>query len=88
MRTATPSGGCGTLDRLEDEVFSTSRVDHTQRIYSLKREFRDAVQPLVPVLQALLDGPGAKVHLSEIAPYLRDVADHLHRTDIEVRTLD
>ncbi|MER6443936.1 magnesium and cobalt transport protein CorA [Streptomyces venezuelae] len=80
-----------TLDRLEDEVFSTSRVDHTQRIYSLKREvreFRDAVQPLVSVLQSLLGSPGAKDHLSEIAPYLRDVADHLHRTDIEVRTLD
>ncbi|MFJ8165495.1 magnesium and cobalt transport protein CorA [Streptomyces sp. NPDC096136] len=80
-----------TLDRLEDEVFSTSRVDHTQRIYSLKREvreFRDAVQPLVPVLQSLLGSPGAEGHLPEIAPYIRDVADHLHRTDIEVRTLD
>ncbi|MEU8844436.1 magnesium and cobalt transport protein CorA [Streptomyces roseus] len=80
-----------TLDRLEDEVFSTSRVDHTQSIYSLKREvreFRDAVQPLVPVFQGLLDSPGAKDHLSKIAPYIRDVADHLHRTDIEVRTLD
>ncbi|MGW6785151.1 magnesium and cobalt transport protein CorA [Streptomyces sp. NPDC054987] len=80
-----------TLDRLEDEVFSTSRVDHTQSIYSLKREvreFRDAVQPLVPVLQNLLGSPGAEDHLSEIAPYIRDVADHLHRTDIEVRTLD
>ncbi|MEV7415476.1 magnesium and cobalt transport protein CorA [Streptomyces sp. NPDC089919] len=80
-----------TLDRLEDEVFSTSRVDHTQSIYSLKREvreFRDAVQPLVPVLQGLLDGPDAKGRLSEIDPYVRDVTDHLHRTDIEVRTLD
>ncbi|RSS60513.1 magnesium and cobalt transport protein CorA [Streptomyces sp. WAC07061] len=80
-----------TLDRLEDEVFSTSRVDHTQSIYSLKREvreFRDAVHPLVPVLQTLLDGPGVEDHLSDVTPYIRDVADHLHRTDIEVRTLD
>ncbi|MFJ3908220.1 magnesium and cobalt transport protein CorA [Streptomyces vinaceus] len=80
-----------TLDHLEDEVFSTSRVDHTQSIYSLKREvreFRDAVQPLVPVVQGLLDDPGAKNHLSKMGPYIRDVADHLHRTDIEVRTLD
>ncbi|WP_405940761.1 hypothetical protein [Streptomyces sp. NBC_00207] len=40
-------------NRLEDEVFSTSRVDHTETVYSLKREvreFRDAVQPLVPVV--------------------------------------
>lgn len=80
-----------TLDRLEDEVFSTSRVDHTQRIYSLKREvreFRDAVQPLVPVFQGLVGGHGEKDDLPKIAPYIRDVADHLHRTDIEVRTLD
>lgn len=79
------------LDRLEDEVFSTSRVDHTQSIYSLKREvreFRDAVQPLVPVIQGLLDRPGTKVDVSDITPYVRDVADHLHRTDTEVRTLD
>ncbi|MEU9304955.1 magnesium and cobalt transport protein CorA [Streptomyces sp. NPDC048269] len=80
-----------TLNRLEDEVFSTSRVDHTQSIYSLKREvreFRDAVQPLVPVVQNLLSGPGGVDQRPKIAPYIRDVADHLHRTDIEVRTLD
>ncbi|MFI9743312.1 magnesium and cobalt transport protein CorA [Streptomyces sp. NPDC052494] len=81
-----------TLSWLEDEVFSTTRVDHTENIYSLKREvreFRDAVQPLVPVVQGLLSGdPGEKDHHSKIAPYIRDVADHLHRADIEVRTLD
>ncbi|MET9470223.1 magnesium and cobalt transport protein CorA [Streptomyces sp. NPDC006544] len=79
------------LNRLEDQVFSTSRVDHTQAIYSLKREvreFRDAVQPLVPVVQGLLGGPGGEEHQAHSAPYVRDVADHLHRTDIEVRTLD
>ncbi|MFD5142432.1 magnesium and cobalt transport protein CorA [Streptomyces sp. NPDC058401] len=78
-----------TLNRLEDEVFSTDRVDHTGRIYSLKREvreFRDAVQPLVPVVQGLPGGP--ERHQPKIGPYIRDVADHLHRTDIEVRTLD
>ncbi|MFF3215626.1 magnesium and cobalt transport protein CorA [Streptomyces sp. NPDC002886] len=83
-----------TLNRLEDEVFSTSRIDHTERIYSLKREvreFRDAVQPLVPVVQGLLSGPGEDRHQPnqpKVLPYIRDVADHLHRTDIEVRTLD
>ncbi|MEV7723636.1 magnesium and cobalt transport protein CorA [Streptomyces sp. NPDC087917] len=81
----------GALNRLEDEVFSTSRVDHTQGIYSLKREvreFRDAVQPLVPVLQGLMNGPLEKSALPKALPYFRDVADHLHRTDAEVRTLD
>ncbi|MEU3724069.1 magnesium and cobalt transport protein CorA [Streptomyces sp. NPDC031705] len=79
------------LNRLEDQVFSVSRVDHTEAIYSLKREvreFRDAVQPLVPVVHGLLNRPGEEDHQSEIAPYLRDVADHLDRTDTEVRTLD
>ncbi|MFD7027880.1 magnesium and cobalt transport protein CorA [Streptomyces sp. NPDC059917] len=81
------------LNRLEDQVFSSSRVDHTQSIYSLKREvreFRDAVQPLVPVLQGLLTGMTDEAHSAEAeaAPYFRDVTDHLHRTDIEVRTLD
>ncbi|MFC9792752.1 magnesium and cobalt transport protein CorA [Streptomyces sp. NPDC127584] len=81
------------LTELEDRVFSTSRVDHTQQIYSLKREvreFRDAVQPLVPVLQSLLTGPGADGHghPPKVLPYFRDVTDHLNRTDTEVRTLD
>ncbi|MFD3548644.1 magnesium and cobalt transport protein CorA [Streptomyces sp. NPDC058655] len=78
---------------LEDRVFSTSRVDHTEDIYSLKREvreFRDAVQPLVPVLHSLLRGLGEEGEdlAPRALPYFRDVADHLHRTDTEVRTLD
>lgn len=79
------------LNRLEDQVFSTSRIDHTESIYSLKREvreFRDAVQPLVPVLQGLLTGLDDKAHPPKAAPYFRDVSDHLYRTDMEVRTLD
>ncbi|MEU2119959.1 magnesium and cobalt transport protein CorA [Streptomyces sp. NPDC016459] len=81
------------LTKLEDRVFSTSREDHTEAIYSLKREvreFRDAVQPLVPVLQGLLTGPGqdGQSHPPKVLPYFRDVADHLNRTDTEVRSLD
>ncbi|KOY56484.1 magnesium and cobalt transport protein CorA [Streptomyces sp. XY332] len=79
------------LDRLEDRVFSSSRVDHTEDIYSLKREvreFRDAVQPLVPVLTGLLSGLAEEGRPSKVLPYFRDVSDHLHRTDTEVRTLD
>ncbi|MEV7832166.1 magnesium and cobalt transport protein CorA [Streptomyces subrutilus] len=77
------------LTRLEDLVFSSDRVDVTERIYSLKREvreFRDAVQPLAPVAQGLLGGP--VTDSPGLLPYFRDVTDHLHRTDIEVRTLD
>lgn len=42
------------LTELERCVFSSARDDVTEEIYSLKREvveFRDAVQPLVPVVQ-------------------------------------
>ncbi|MGW6691746.1 CorA family divalent cation transporter [Streptomyces sp. NPDC054961] len=46
------------------------------------------MHPLVPVVQGLLSGPGEEDHRVHSAPYVRDVADHLHRTDIEVRTLD
>ncbi|MFF3420821.1 magnesium and cobalt transport protein CorA [Streptomyces sp. NPDC002698] len=81
------------LTKLEDCVFSVSRVDHTEQIYSLKREvreFRDAVQPLVPVLEELLSGPGQEGQdfPPKVLPYFRDVADHLNRTDTEVRSLD
>ncbi|WP_406390674.1 magnesium and cobalt transport protein CorA [Streptomyces sp. NBC_00887] len=81
------------LTELEDCVFSTSRVDHTEAIYSLKREvreFRDAVQPLGPVLRGLLSSAGqdGQGHPPKVLPYFRDVADHLGRTDTEVRSLD
>ncbi|MFG3013537.1 magnesium and cobalt transport protein CorA [Streptomyces cinerochromogenes] len=77
------------LTDLERCVFSPSRDDLTEQIYSLKREvveFRDAVQPLVPVVQHLT-APGDDWP-REVVPYFRDVADHLTRTDTEVRALD
>ncbi|MER7983893.1 magnesium and cobalt transport protein CorA [Streptomyces sp. NPDC095817] len=77
------------LSALERDVFSPDREDLTERIYSLKREvleFRDAVQPLLPVVHEFTDArtgwPDA------LLPYFRDVSDHLHRTDTEVRSLD
>lgn len=77
------------LTALERRVFSPDREDLTEEIYSLKREvveFRDAVQPLAPVMQ---DFAGARAGWPEEAlPYFRDVADHTHRTDTEVRSLD
>ncbi|MEU4127009.1 hypothetical protein [Streptomyces virginiae] len=45
------------------------------------------MRPLVPVFQGLLGGPGQDAH-QPIAPYVRDVDDHLHRTVTEVHTLD
>ncbi|MFJ8945110.1 magnesium and cobalt transport protein CorA [Streptomyces sp. NPDC102395] len=77
------------LTELERCVFSPARDDLTEQIYSLKREvveFRDAVQPLVPVVQHLTAPPDDWPQ--QMAPYFRDVLDHLTRTDTEVRALD
>ncbi|MEU1039845.1 magnesium and cobalt transport protein CorA [Streptomyces sp. NPDC005551] len=77
------------LTALERCVFAPGREDLTEQIYSLKREvleFQDAVQPLVPVVQDFA-GPRAEWP-AEMLPYFRDVSDHLHRTDTEVRSLD
>lgn len=77
------------LTDLERRVFSPVRDDVIEEVYSLKREvleFSDAVQPLVPVVQ---DFAGSRSGWPEEAlPYFRDVADHVHRTDTEVRSLD
>lgn len=78
------------LSELERSVFSSSREDLTERIYTLKREvleFRDAVQPLVPVVQGFVARPPTGWP-HEVLPYFRDVADHLQRTETEVRSLD
>ncbi|MGW5657628.1 magnesium and cobalt transport protein CorA [Streptomyces humi] len=77
------------LTELERCVFSPVRQDLTEQIYSLKREvveFRDAVQPLVPVMQSLT-GPGTDWP-RELVPYFRDVVDHVTRTGTEVTALD
>ncbi|GAB7101908.1 hypothetical protein JCM4814A_02220 [Streptomyces phaeofaciens JCM 4814] len=70
-------------------MFSAERENFTEPVCSLKRgvlEFRDAVQPLVPVVQDFA-GPHAGWP-EEILPHFRDVADHMHRIDTEVRSLD
>jgi magnesium transporter len=77
------------LTDLERCVFSPAREDLTEEIYSLKREvveFRDAVRPLVPVVQEFA-GPHGRWPEGAL-PYFRDVADHMQRTDTEVRSLD
>ncbi len=77
------------LTELEECVFSPTREDLTEQIYSLKREvveFRDAIGPLVPVIHPFATGRDDWPR--QIVPYFRDVADHLTRTDIEVRALD
>ncbi len=77
------------LTDLERCVFSSVRDDVTEEIYSLKREvveFRDAIRPLVPVVRELVTGLDGWP--KGVLPYFRDVADHTHRADTEVRSLD
>ncbi len=66
---------------IEAQVFGESSHDHAERIYKLKREvleFRRAVGPLAAPLERLAAGsvPGVPAGL---APYFRDVHDHLLR---------
>ena len=76
------------LTELERAVFSADRLDHTQDIYSLKREileFQEATVPLVPVAQQLVRDYGDRTHLSHA---LRDVADHVERVAAAIRSTD
>ncbi len=66
---------------IEAQVFSTSGGDHAERIYKLKREvleFRRAVVPLAAPLERLAAGSVQGIP-PELAPYFRDVHDHLLR---------
>jgi magnesium transporter len=77
------------ITQLEMAVFAPGRKDMTEQIYGLKREvleFREAVDPLWPVAQAIQHGrsplPGGD------NPKYRDVADHLLQVHSAVRGFD
>lgn len=71
------------IAEIEAQVFTTTGDgDHAERIYKLKREvleFRRAVVPLAVPLERLAGGAVPCVP-RELAPYFRDVHDHLLRT--------
>ncbi len=67
------------VSEIEVQVFGGDPSDHSERIYKLKREvlqFRSAVLPLAPAVEALASGRVDGVPRSE---YFRDVHDHLLR---------
>ena len=73
------------IDQIEHEVFSTDRIDRSERIFRLKREildFRRAVQPLVEPLRALQTGHPT------LGAELRDVLDHTLRVVDRVENHD
>jgi len=69
------------LEQVEEQVFSPERTDDAATIYKLKREnleLRRAVEPLTPVADDLRSG--RLLPLPDVlAPYYRDLADHLLR---------
>jgi magnesium transporter len=74
------------IDQIEEQVFSGDGWDHSQRIFKLKREvveFRRAVRPLVPAVEAL-------VRHAEPAmlDWFRDVHDHVLRDADHLEVID
>jgi magnesium transporter len=69
------------VDEVEEELFSSRRVNAAERIYRLQREtlqFRRAVAPLVDPVDKL--ALGRLEHVSDhVRDYYRDVHDHLVR---------
>jgi magnesium transporter len=69
------------IAEIEQQVFSAEGGDSAERIYKLKREvleFRRAVAPLAAPLEELAAGrvPGVP---EAVAPYFRDIHDHVLR---------
>jgi magnesium transporter len=72
------------IEEVEEEVFSASSQNPTERIYKIKREvleFHRAIAPLAEPLDRLARGRIPFVH-DDLLPYFRDIHDHLLR-DIE-----
>jgi magnesium transporter len=71
------------IEELEEQVFSPSRTNPTERIYKLKREVLEmhrATAPLVDPLDKLASGYYEVVH-EDIHEYFRDVYDHVLRAN-------
>ncbi len=78
------------VDQIEEQVFSDSREQPTQRIYSLKREvleFRRAVEPLGAATAKLAGGSIGCLDATTAA-YFRDVHDHVLRATEVVQSMD
>jgi magnesium transporter len=71
------------VEELEQDVFSATRSNPTERIYKLKREVLEmhrATAPLVDPLDKLASGYYEIVH-EDIHEYFRDVYDHVLRAN-------
>jgi len=71
------------IEEVEEQVFSPSRFNPAERIYYLELEvlgFRRAVEPLAPAVGRLATRTYRGVN-EGLAPYFRDVHDHLLRVN-------
>jgi magnesium transporter len=69
------------IEEIEEQVFSTDRVNPAERIFSLEREvleYHRAVAPLAAPLARLANGEFALAR-GELQSYFRDVHDHVLR---------
>jgi magnesium transporter len=69
------------IEQVEERVFSPARTDDAAIIYKLKREnleVRRALDPLRPVADQLLEQQFVAIP-ETLAPYFRDLGDHLLR---------
>jgi magnesium transporter len=77
------------IEEVEEDVFSPSASNPTERIYKLKREvlsMHKATSPLIDPLQRLSRGEYPHVH-HEIQDYFRDVYDHVARANDTVDSM-
>ena len=78
------------VDETEVQVFSATREQPTERIYTLTREvmeFRRAVEPLVPVAAKLAAGSDLPGLDGRAAAFFRDIQDHVERANEQVLTM-
>jgi magnesium transporter len=69
------------IQEVEHEVFSPTRSNPAERIYTMEREVLDlhrAIAPLAPAVDKLARGHHAIIH-PDLQTYFRDVHDHLLR---------
>jgi magnesium transporter len=69
------------IQEVEHDMFSPTRTNPAERIYTMEREVLDlsrAIVPLGPAIDRLARGQDELVH-PELRTYLRDVHDHLLR---------
>jgi magnesium transporter len=72
------------IEEVEQEVFSPTRTNPTERIYKLKREVLEmhrATAPLIDPLQRLAKAHYGDIVHDRIREYFRDVLDHVLRAN-------